>query len=176
MSLSIADGSASSPHCEGGLSAISCGVSVFIPGTYMHGLSMRRAAPGLPAPMTDTASSPMLGYVRRKAAPGIQAAHRDAADVLGLVRWVLPGLRQHAVVPVDVVRVEAQLPLLRVLLDGRLLLVLRRQPCSPSLNLRQGCSAPLKLPSYCEKTNHAGHIACLRTAQLYVYCETLKLV
>ena len=51
--------------------------------------------------------------------------YRDAADVLGLVSGVLPGLGQHAIVPVDVVGVVPQLPLLRVLLDGRQLLILR---------------------------------------------------
>ena len=50
--------------------------------------------------------------------------YRDAADVLGLVSGVLPGLGQHAIVPVDVVGVVPQLPLLCVLLDGRQLLIL----------------------------------------------------
>ena len=51
--------------------------------------------------------------------------YRDAADILCLVGGVLPGLGEHAIVPVDVVGVVPQLPLLRVLLYGSQLLVLR---------------------------------------------------
>ena len=40
---------------------------------------------------------------------------------------VLPGLREHAIVPVDVVGVEPQLALLHVLLDRRALLALSPQ-------------------------------------------------
>jgi hypothetical protein len=51
-------------------------------------------------------------------------AHRDAVQLGVLVCGVLPGLGQQAVVPVDVVGVEAQLALFGVLLDGRGRLVL----------------------------------------------------
>lgn len=50
--------------------------------------------------------------------------HIDVSQILICVGRVLPSLRQHAVVPVDVVWVEAQLPLLCVLLDGGQLLIL----------------------------------------------------
>lgn len=50
--------------------------------------------------------------------------YHDTAKVGIGVGWVLPGLRKQAIVPVDVVWVEAQVALLDVLLDGRLLLIL----------------------------------------------------
>ena len=43
-------------------------------------------------------------------------AHRIVKNRVG-VAWVLPGLWQHPVVPVDVVRVEAELPSFQVLLN-----------------------------------------------------------
>lgn len=49
-------------------------------------------------------------------------------DVVG----VLPRLRQQPVVPVDVVGVEAQVALLDVLLDGRLLLILNDKSLASS--------------------------------------------
>ena len=58
-------------------------------------------------------------------------AHEDTASSLILVAGVLPGLGQHAVVPVDVVRVEPQCTLLHVLLDRRLGLVLAPPQHSP---------------------------------------------
>lgn len=50
---------------------------------------------------------------------------KDAAGGLVLVAGVLPGLGQEAVVPVDVVGVEAEFALLGVLLDGVCGLVLQ---------------------------------------------------
>ena len=50
----------------------------------------------------------------------------QAARRRGAVRGVLPGLWQHAVVPVDVVRVVTRLALLDILLDRRQRLVLQR--------------------------------------------------
>ena len=45
------------------------------------------------------------------------SAHRNTSQVLILVLRVFPGLREHAVVPVNVVWIETQLVLLDVLLD-----------------------------------------------------------
>ena len=51
-------------------------------------------------------------------------AHADSCHVFGLVLWVFPCLRKHAIVPINIVGVESQLALLGVLLNwgGRLIL------------------------------------------------------
>ncbi len=61
----------------------------------------------------------LLGVVTEQTASNIaaQSAYRNATKLLTLVLRVLPCLGQHAIVPVDVVRVEPQLVLLDVLLQ-----------------------------------------------------------
>ena len=53
-----------------------------------------------------------------------RGAHADTTSLIVAMFRVLPRLRQHAVVPVDVVRVMPQLALLDVLLDRSLALAL----------------------------------------------------
>ena len=62
--------------------------------------------------------------------------HHDAAAVGVGVGRVLPGLRQEAVVPVDVVGVVADLSLLHVLLDRGLGLVLAQRRVSEPWKVR----------------------------------------
>lgn len=61
----------------------------------------------------------LLGVMKEQTASsiGAQSTYRNAAKLLTLVLRVLPCLGQHAIVPVDVVRVEPQLVLLDVLLQ-----------------------------------------------------------
>ena len=67
-------------------------------------------------------------------------SHVDVSQILVCVGRVLPSLRQHAIVPVNVVWVKAQLPLLRVLLDGSQLLILLGKNEANGRLLRLGIS------------------------------------
>ncbi len=61
----------------------------------------------------------LLGAIKEQkvSSIGAQSAYRNATKLLTLVLRVLPCLGQHAIVPVDVVRVKPQLVLLDVLLQ-----------------------------------------------------------
>ena len=55
----------------------------------------------------------------------LSGAYRSIINFGGVMSRVLPGLREQSIVPVDVIRIKAQLAFLYVLLDGGLPLVLQ---------------------------------------------------
>ena len=63
----------------------------------------------------------------------------DAPQLWVGMLWVLPGLWEHAIVPEDVVGIEAQLVLLDVLLDGVGLLLLQARWAAMKPCLQAGC-------------------------------------
>lgn len=94
-------------------------IDVCVIGVSFIGVLPRHHMQRASAP-SNTASALKTTYRHNK------TTYRDTAEVCVLVVWVLPRLWQQAVVPVDVVGVEAELALLGVLLDRRAGLVLRR--------------------------------------------------
>eukprot|EP00955_Chlamydomonas_euryale_P108729 365870-Chlamydomonas_euryale.AAC.11 len=73
----------------------------------------------------ETISCVAIFYEHDFPSHALCVAYRNTVQLSVFVARVLPGLWQQAVVPVDVVRVEAQLALLDVLLDGSADLILR---------------------------------------------------
>ena len=73
----------------------------------------------------------------------LEQSYCNVSQLLILVLRVFPGLRQHAIVPVDVVWVEAQLLLLDVLLQCVCLLLIQSLFNTVNISVMHACFVKL---------------------------------